>query len=50
MLVISSDGRILYTSDTISTYLGLRQVRTYMYVGIVVFFFFSFLLGRGGGI
>jgi PAS domain-containing protein len=26
MLVISSDGRILYTSESISTYLGLRQV------------------------
>ena len=28
MLVISSDGRILYTSESISTYLGLRQVCT----------------------
>lgn len=27
MLVISSDGRILYTSESISNYLGLRQVR-----------------------
>ena len=31
MLVISSDGRILYTSESISTYLGLRQVRKKCY-------------------